>query len=583
MVIKEISCLGNKWVEALDLEASAYAIALSQKFGISGVLSRLLVARGIDELSLPFYLNPKLRDLMPSPKSFKDIDVAANRIIEAIKNCEKITIYGDYDVDGAAASAIMFRFLQSIGAYVDIFIPHRVHDGYGLNVNRLVDIKTTGTSLIIAVDCGSNDNIENLDIDVVVLDHHKIASFNKAAYALVNPNRSDDSSNCTYLCAAGVVFVIVAYIASLLRSNDSYATKLPNIMEYLDLVALATICDVVPLIGLNRAFVINGLKVASKLQNKGLVALSRVLGINEPLNPYIMGYVIGPHINAAGRIDDQNIGAKLLCSKNIDEAIDLSNILVAVNKERRAIEEQNLEDIIFSVYNKYENTIIPPVIVEIGNWHQGIIGLLAARLKEKYMRPAIIFSKQNNGFAVGSARSVSSIDIGTLIHQANEAKLIEKGGGHAMAAGLTIKQENFDDFTLWLTKEVGRRLGNLYEKRILKIELILTINALTGDLCNEIDKAGPYGAGNPRPLILIKQAYIKSAKIVGDKHIAITLGALNGTNANKKAIAFRAVGTELGDLLLSHINQHCDLVGYVNLNYYRNTIYPQLQIVDAYT
>ncbi len=579
MVITENSCLGNRWVEAIDLKASAYAIELSQKFGISSILSRLLVARRIDEVSLPFYLNPKLRDLMPEPKAFKDIDIAANRIIEAIKNCEKITIYGDYDVDGAAASAIMFNFLQAMGAQVDIFIPHRAHDGYGLNITQLTRIKEQGTSLIIAVDCGSNDNIENLDIDVVVLDHHKISSFNKTAYALVNPNRSDDSSNCGYLCATGVVFIIVAYISSLLRNNNISTSKIPNIMEYLDLVALATICDVVPLVGLNRAFVVSGLKVASKLQNKGLVALSIVLGVNEPLNTYIMAYIIGPHINAAGRIDDQNIGAKLLCSKNIDEAKRLSNILVEVNKQRRAIEEQNLEGIIFSIYNKYENTNIPSAIVEIGDWHQGIIGLLASRLKDKYMRPVIIFTKQNNGYAVGSARSVSSIDIGDLIQQAKVEQLIEKGGGHAMAAGLTIKQENFDIFALWLTKKVEKRLGGLYEKRILKIELILTSNALTCDLCKEIDKAGPYGAGNPRPLILIKQAYIKFAKIVGDKHIAITLG---DGNINKKAIAFRAAGTSLGDLLTSNINQHCDLVGHINLNYYRNTIYPQLQIVDAF-
>lgn len=578
MIINKSSCLANIWLKSLNSEMDRYSLKLTQQFGIPSVLARILVARSIDECSINSYLNPKLRDLLPPPHKFKDMDKAVKRILLAIQRQEKITIYGDYDVDGACSSTIFATFLRNLGLQVDIFIPNRIQHGYGLNLQQLKNIKTNGTNLIIAVDCGSNEIIEDINIDIIVFDHHKISNFNNIAYALVNPNREDDNSECNYLCATGVAFIAIAFLASLLKKQENFKIAIPNVLEYLDLVALATICDVVPLIGVNRAFVLNGIAIASKLQNKGLATLIETLDLAEPFNTYNMAYIIGPHINAAGRIDNANIGVQLLCSQNIAEARELSKTLAAVNIKRRTIEQENLENIIFKLHTKYENTKLPSVIVEIGDWHQGIVGLLASRLKDKYMRPAIILSKQNDEYAVGSARSVSSIDIGNLIQKAVAENLVEKGGGHAMAAGLTIKQSKLDNLIEWLNIQISKKIGELYETSTLKIESIINAEALTVDLYNEIEKAGPYGAGNPRPLILVNRAFIKFYKIVGEKHIAITLSSDTGI---KKAIAFRAVGTALENFLQNNLNKYCDLVGYLNLNYYRNTINPQLQIIDA--
>ena len=565
MILAQNSCLGNIWIEALDREASNHAVNLAQRFGVSTVLAKLLVARSVDESSFDSYLNPKLRDLMPSLKSFKDLDLAAHRIIKAVQNKEKIVIYGDYDVDGAVSAAIMYKFLCSLKADAEIFIPHRIDDGYGLNIKQLHKFKNDAVDLVIAVDCGSNADYEAINLDIVVLDHHKISAFNKQAYAVVNPNREDDMSGCGYLCAAGVVFIAIAFISSLYKRGV-------NILEYLDLVALATICDVVPLVGLNRAFVRQGLKIANKLQNKGLVALSKVLSINEPLNEYIIGYRIGPHINAAGRIADSTLGARLLCAKELDEAITLAKSLVDINKTRQILEAEALDRLIYAISDKY--TILPDVVIEMGDWHQGIAGLLAARLKEKYRRPAIIITKQSYGMAVGSARSVSSIDIGSLIHKACAANLLEKGGGHAMAAGFAMKQDNFIQFVNWMNENI--KIGALYEKPVLSVEHIGLSDIINYDLCMQINQAGPYGAGNPRPLFLIKHASIKFVKIVAKDHLIVTLASAAGV---KKAIAFRSVGTALGKLLLSV--QHCDLVGYINMHHYRNINSAQFQIIDA--
>lgn len=576
------SCLGNAWVESLDLEFSNYATNISQQFSLSSNLARLLAARAVSEDNILSYLNPKIRDLMPSPFSFKDMDIAVGRIIKAITKQENITIYGDYDVDGACSSAMMFRFFQSLGIKCDIFIPNRITDGYGLNPQQLDKISAQGTKLLIAVDCGSNGSKDisvKSNMDVLVLDHHKVNNLNDIALAVVNPNRNDDNSGCNYLCAAGVVFVTICGVISKLRDNKIYSNKLPNPLEYLDMVAMATMCDVVPIIGLNRAFITSGIKIARLMKNLGIRNLVKAIGITSPIDATIFSFKFGPHINAAGRIADQTIGARLLSTYDEEEAVDLANILVKVNKERRAIEASDLENIIFRIESKLSTEDLPSIIIEMGDWHQGVVGLLASRLKDKYLRPTIILSKQINGYAVGSARSTTLVDIGRLIHEAFDNGLVEKGGGHAMAAGLTIKQDSLPQFISFMQNEVAKKLKGLHNIPILKIELITTVNGFNQDLYSEVEKAGPYGAGNPEPLILIKSAYIKNIMKVGDNHLSITITDNDGNV--RKAIAFRAKGTALETLLMSKLHSYCHLVGYIKLNYYRNVATVQMELIDA--
>lgn len=584
------SVTGQSWLDALDFSARGQSAQWQQKFGFSSVLANILAARGVEEANLYSYLEPKLRELLPEPNSFKDMDKALLRIIAAIEGQEKIIIYGDYDVDGACASALMWRFLQAIGTSCSIHIPHRIKEGYGLNAEVLQRLECEGYSLIIAVDCGTNDGAAMAElkagVDLIIFDHHKESMLNEHAYAIVNPSQASDNTGCFYLCAAGVVFIALVGLASRLRDKR----PVPNMLSFLDLVALATICDIVPLVGVNRAFITAGLKVARKFANCGIQALAKIAKINEPLSTYHFGYVLGPYINAAGRIDDSSLGVKLLCCDNIKEAEVAALHLQAINKQRQEMERSELDNLVFALHSKFEKQDLAPAIVEMGEWHAGIVGLLAGRLKDRYKRPVIILTKKPNvtaagsavgavATAVGSARAIKGIDIGDLINRGVAQGLVLKGGGHAMAAGLTIEQDKVPAFTTWLCEEIRMKCGEFYEREVLKIDAAISARGANELLCAEIEKAGPYGAGNHRPVFVLSAHKISFTRNIGEKHMAVSLQDNSGYKL--KAVAFNVVDSPLGNFLQENVGNAVHVAGYLSLHSYRNTRYAQLTIIDA--
>lgn len=385
----ESSACGQAWLDALDVQGMNNARAISQKFGFPDALARVLSARDVDESEAVAFINPTLRTLMPDPESFADMPCAAERIVKAILNKEKVAVFGDYDVDGACSSALVARFLRHFGAEVTIYIPDRIVEGYGPNEQAMKMLVQEGVRLIITVDCGANspDAVKAgrlAGADVVVLDHHQMSEVHQEAVALVNPNRPDDFSGQGHLCAAGVVFVTLAWVNHLLK-NKKFEGTLPDLLSMLDLVALATICDVVPLQGVNRAFVVKGLQVARSMHNHGMVALTKVARIGEPLNSFHLGFLLGPRINAGGRIGDQALGARLLSCEDKDEADRIAEQLDQLNQERQEMEGIQLmqaESYIDSLYQNRETPL--SLVIAHAEWHPGIIGILASRLKERF-------------------------------------------------------------------------------------------------------------------------------------------------------------------------------------------------------
>lgn len=572
------SVTGHAWLDALDLEGNELAGRLQQQFGASSTVARLLAAQGVTEPQFYSYLDPKLRDLLPNPKSFKDMELALDCIIEAIEGKVKIAIYGDYDVDGACSAALMKLFLTHLGAECLIYIPQRLEEGYGLNNQAMQHLQQLGCGLVIAVDCGTNDGAAMQGISglkLVVLDHHKVAKLNEHAIAIVNPSRPDDNSGCAQLCAAGVVFITLVGLATRLRARY----KIPDLLGYLDLVALATICDLVPLIGVNRAFVVGGLKIARTLSNVGIKALAKAAMLVEPLNAYHFSYILGPSINAAGRIADASLGAQLLCCNSAQQAEEWALSLRETNKQRQQLETEAQTSLIFALHNKYEGRELAPALIEMGDWHAGLVGLLAGRLKDKYLRPVIILSKKPDGTAVGSARSIRGVDIGALIAQAVEAGLLLRGGGHAMAAGLTIEQDKLEAFSTWLCQQISEKIGQFHTQPILKITSLISARGATEELCREIEKAGPYGAGNMQPIFALRAHKIVYIKPMGSAHLTLTLQ--DNSEAKLKAIAFNVIDGPLGQFLLNNLGNNIHIAGNLRLNSYRNFSSPQLNIIDA--
>ncbi|MEO1748410.1 MAG: single-stranded-DNA-specific exonuclease RecJ [Pseudomonadota bacterium] len=412
---------------------------MTQKTDVSEIVARVLAGRDIVTAQVEQFLDPTLRELMPDPHAITDNEAAAGRIARAIYDKEKVAIFGDYDVDGAASSALLARFLRAFGLDVNIHIPDRIFEGYGPNPTAMAQLARQA-SLIITVDCGTNSAeafsaIEGSATDIVVIDHHQVGGELPQVVAVVNPNREDDFSGLGHLCAAGVVFMTLVEAARQLKKAGE--ARSPNLLGYLDLVALATVCDVVPLVGLNRAFVKKGIIVARSRKNPGMVALAASARIGEPLAPYHFGYVLGPRINAGGRIGDASLGAKLLATDDVEEAGQLAAQLDDLNRQRQGAEQVMVEEAKASVAGEMETENPPSVIVVASrDWHPGIVGLIAARLKEAFNRPAVAISIDQNGKGTGSARSVLGFDIGKLVRSAVDEGLLSKGGGHSMAAGL---------------------------------------------------------------------------------------------------------------------------------------------------
>lgn len=578
------SALGQAWFDSLDRDDTNKALTISQKFGLNALLARILAARSVEEEDAVDYLTPTLKKLMPNPTKFVDMENAAARLVKAIENKEQVAIFGDYDVDGACSSAILSKFLNFFQLKTKIYIPDRIVEGYGPNPTAMEMLAREGASLIVTVDCGANSPeaikaARNVGADVVVLDHHQMGEIHNEANALVNPNRPDDRSGQGHLCAAAIVFITVAWTCKLLREKEHIKT-VPDVLEYLDLVALATICDVVPLIGVNRAFVQKGLQVARTLYNPGIAALARVARVGEPLNVFHFGFLLGPRINAGGRIGDPALGARLLTCQSLEEANGIAEKLNQLNQERQAMEAEQLlqaEADIEIMKNGLEQPKV--IVVANANWHPGIVGIVAARLKEKFNCPAFAIALKPDGTGVGSGRSISGINLGEIVREAVDLGLLVKGGGHAMAAGITILESKVSEFLVWLENKISKAVDDLRTDKSITIDGMISASGATKDLVDLIDQAGPFGSGNPTPIFALPSHRLVDVREVGNGHLSMTLMNSDGTRI--KAIAFRSVGTALGDFLTGNLGQTIHVAGNLNLNYWNGSVSTQLRVVDA--
>ena len=560
------SVLGKNWISKRYDEDQVNF--LKENFDLTEIVSKLLAIRNIKIEEVKLFLNPKIKNFLPNPFILKDMEKAADRTVKAIKNNEKIGIFGDYDVDGATSTAILGNYFNQIDRKIEIYIPDRKSEGYGPNQQGFEKLISNGSKLIFTVDCGtlSFDTInfsQSKNTDVLVLDHHQSDLKLPNAFSIVNPNRFDDKSNLNYLCAAGVCFMFLVALNKKLREIDWFKKNNidePNLMNYLDLVSLGTVCDVVPLIGLNRAIVTQGLEVLKNKLNLGLKTLKNVCGIESNITTYHLGYVIGPRINAGGRVGKCSHGANLLLSKDSKETFKIATELESFNEERRLIESNMLK--------KIKNTISinsdDPVIVLSGhNWHEGIIGIIASRLKEKYNKPTVIISVEK-GLGRASARSVSGFDIGTVIINAVQNKILKKGGGHKMAGGFTIDENKIEEFKDFLKKKFLKIEKNLNKKNILLFDAKISPSALNENFFSEVNSLSPFGSGNPEPKFVVENLELLKSSVVADKHIRYLLSAPDGSVV--KGIAFNAIKTNLETYLLSKNRKKFNILGKLSLN-----------------
>ncbi|OJF89924.1 single-stranded-DNA-specific exonuclease RecJ [Pararhizobium antarcticum] len=581
----ETSVTGQRWVSRLDQAGQNRALAISQVHGFSDLIARVLAGRGVVQDEAVAFLDPTLRSLMPDPDTMTDCRKAAERLILAIERREKTAIFGDYDVDGAASSALMFRFLRHFDVEAEIYIPDRIFEGYGPNpaaINQLID---NGARMIVTVDCGSTSQ-ESLavaaerNIDVVVIDHHQVGTALPPCHALVNPNREDDLSGQGHLCAAGVVFLVLVNAHRLLREKGDRRAGSFDLLALLDIVALATVCDVVPLKALNRAYVVKGLVAARHMQNPGLSALFRKAGLGGPVTPYHFGFLIGPRINAGGRIGDAALGSRLLTLEDPVEAEQIAERLDELNRERQAMEAIMLAEAEAEVLAEYGNGEGASVIVTAReNWHPGIVGLLAARIKEKFRRPAFAIAFDSHGKGTGSGRSINGFDMGKLVRTAVENGLLVKGGGHAMAAGLTVERGNLGRLRHFFEEKGEAAIRDLVSVQTLKIDGALGAAGANLALIDQLELAGPYGSGHPQPIFALPGHRLRDARQVGANHVKVTLEGQDGSRL--EGIAFRALETPLGDFLLSSRGMPIHLAGSISADLWQGSRRVQLRVLDA--
>jgi single-stranded-DNA-specific exonuclease len=581
------SARGFVWRERLEPAAANTAIAISQQYGLPELLGRVLAARGVTLDEVNDVLEPTIKALMPDPSTLTDMDKAARRLADAVMKRERVAVFGDYDVDGACSSALMRRFMLVHGLDATIYIPDRMFEGYGPNVAAIKGLVEKGAQLIVTVDCGTT-SFEPLapehrpGVDVLVIDHHQADERLPDVTAVVNPNRQDDLSGLGHLCAAGVVFMLLVATARELRTRGYYqkAGPPPDLLSLLDLVALATVCDVVPLKTLNRAYVTRGLAVMRQRQNVGLRALIDAAGINQPPTPYVLGFVLGPRINAGGRIGDAALGARLLSLDDETEAARIAVQLDKLNRERKTIETQMLEEAVAEADRLIDETPdLPLLLVASETWHKGVVGLVASRLVDRFGRPTCVIAWEQGGQGTGSLRSINGVDIGAAVRAATAEGLLIKGGGHSMAAGLTVARDKLDAACAFLAAELASPATAARAARALEIDGALTPAAVNETLIDLIERAGPYGQGNPQPRFVFPAHRVRFAKVMGEAHLRVTLEADDGSRLD--GIAFRAVGQPLGDLLTGTGGLPIHVAGTLRRDTWGGRQRIELQIEDA--
>ncbi len=578
------SATGLAWEHRLSERQEMAALAIAQGHGVPDIVARVLAGRGVLAEDTERFLDPTIRDLLPDPASLTDMEAAAERIATAVVRREKVAIFGDYDVDGAASSALLKRFLAHYGIEAEIYIPDRIFEGYGPNPEAMRELVSRGARLIVTVDCGTNsaasiDAAREVGADVVVLDHHQVGGPLPVASAIVNPNRDDDLSGQGHLCAAGVVFLALVQTAKVLRGRN-LDTSTPDLLSMLDLVALATVCDVVPLTGVNRAFVVKGLLAIRQQKNVGIAALARVSRIGEPIGTFHLAFLIGPRINAGGRIGDAALGSRLLATDDPVEAGKIAETLDRLNQERQAMEQDMLAEARAEADAELAGGTGPAVIVTAGpKWHPGIVGLLASRLKDHARRPAFAIAFNPNGVGTGSGRSVSGFDLGKLVREAAERGLIVKGGGHAMAAGITVEREKLGALRAFFEERAAADVFRLQGEESLAIDAALAADGATTALLDTLERAGPFGAGHVAPVFVLPRHKIVDARLVGSSHIRVDLRSDGGGRI--QAIAFRALDTVLGDFLFKSRGGTVHVAGSLSSNYWNGNRTAQFRIIDA--
>ena len=523
--------------------------------GLDGLIDELLLARGVPPEELPRNRDPRIRDFLPDPSCFKDMDKGSKRLADAIQRSETIAIFGDYDVDGATSAALLVLLLRRLGSEPMVYIPDRLMEGYGPSGEALTALKARGANVAVCVDCGAQafDAIEKANaagLDVIVVDHHQCASLLPAAHALINPNRLDESEDGAahgHLAAVGMAFLLGVAMLRELRSRGFFEVLAePKILDLLDLVALGTVADVARLKSLNRAFVTQGLKVMAARQNVGLAALAEAARLVKPPSCRDLGFALGPRINAGGRVGKSDLGVRLLTTSDPEEARALAMELDRLNEERRAIEMLVCEQAEAMAADQAGS---PVITVMSSGWHQGVIGIVAGRIKERFGRPAIVICETEDGTGKGSGRSIAGVDLGAAVLAAKDSGLLIAGGGHAMAAGLTLAPGGLEAFRDFVNERLAGDVEKARGERALLLDALLAPGGVAGALCEALEAAGPYGAGWPGPRVAAGPVRLLKTGIVGDHHVR---GLGYGDDGKSfKWIAFRSAETELGRALLS--------------------------------
>ena len=570
----EASLTGRRWFGPAP-EHQRKAEALSQQTGLPDALCQVLAKREIDAPDVDAFLNPTLKELLPDPRSIKDMEKAAARILNAVHGSETIAIFADYDVDGGSSAALLIDWLRQMGRSTTLYVPDRISEGYGPNEPAMRKLAAQH-DLIVCVDCGtlSHDAIAAAaDADVIVLDHHLGGETLPPALAVVNPNRQDESGDLAHLCAAAVVFLLLVETRRQLRKMDRTS---PNLMAMLDLVALATVADVAPLAGVNRAFVRQGLKIMALRQRPGLAALADVTKLDKAPSSQTLGFIFGPRVNAGGRIGKADLGARLLSTNDPNEALSIAQKLDELNGERRAVEDQVR---LAATKQAEERGLTAPLVWAAGEgWHPGVVGIVASRLKESTNRPAIVIGLDGDE-GKGSGRSVTGIDLGAQIHRLAQEGLLIKGGGHKMAAGLTVARDKLDEAMERLTELLAKQGAGELGAADLKVDGALMPGGASVDLIEQLENAGPFGASSPAPRFVFPEMQIAFAKKVGTSHLKLSFS--DGTGPRIDAISFGAFDGPIGEILMNHSGQRFHLAGRLELNHWGGRTMVQLRLEDA--
>ena len=570
----ESSISGRRWTGP-NISVDRQAEMILQETNFSSAMANVLARLGVEANQVKNYIKPSLRDLMPNPLKILDMEKAASRVNIAVNNHERIAIFADYDVDGATSGALLHDWLTQLGNIPTLYVPDRIEEGYGPNIEAMETLANVH-DLIICVDCGtlSHETINKItNTDIIILDHHLGGETLPNAYAVVNPNRQDEKGDLYYLCAAGVVFLTLVAANSIRRNNNK---STPDLLNMLDLVALGTVADVAPLVGFNRALVRQGLKVMAKRERIGITALSDIAKMNNAPSPYHLGYLLGPRINAGGRVGKADLGIRLLTCKNYDEANSIADKLNQLNDERRSIEATVQLQALEQVEKMDSNSALAWAAGE--GWHPGVVGIVASRIKEITNKPTVVIGLDEHE-GKGSGRSISGIDLGSSIATLQRENLIIRGGGHKMAAGLSLEREKLEIAMSRLNELLANQGSKSFQTRELQLDGALSLPAITIELLEQLETAGPFGAGAPGPKFALPFMRITFAKRAGESHLRLRL--VDDSGASIDAIAFGAFKSDLGKTLENHKGQIFHVAGRLEIDTWNGRMRPKLNLEDA--